>query len=233
MGETGIDLVAIAPGSHMDWLLGFHPHPDERPCLLLIGPEKETFLMPALNAEGTREDTDISFHPWSDDEGPEGALMAALADVGATGAKKVVLDETMRADFALLVLDNLPGAGHAFTTETLGALRMVKDQSEYEALKMNAGIADRAMLKAFAAIAVGKTEREIADVAKAHFAFRRRVAFLLDRRRRPERRLPAPPERRAQAAGRRRRRHRHRRQEGELSERHHAHGGGRPSAGRL
>jgi Xaa-Pro aminopeptidase len=170
MGETGIDVGAIAPGSHMDWLLGFHPHPDERPCLLLIGPEKETFLMPALNAEGTREDTDISFHPWSDDEGPEGALMAALADIGATGAKKVVLDETMRADFALLVLDNLPGAGHAFTTETLGALRMVKDQSEYEALKMNAGIADRAMLKAFAAIAVGKTEREIAEVAKAHFA---------------------------------------------------------------
>ena len=67
--------------------------------------------MPALNADGTRVDTDISFHTWSDDEGPEGALMKALSDVGAAGAKKVVLDETMRADFALLVLDNLPGAG--------------------------------------------------------------------------------------------------------------------------
>lgn len=170
MGETGVDLVAVAPGSHMDWLLGFHPHPDERPCLLLIGPEKETFLMPALNADGTRVDTDISFHPWSDDEGPEGALMKALSDVGASNAQKVVLDETMRADFALLVLDNLPGAGHAFTTETLGALRMAKDQAEYQALKMNAGIADRAMLKAFAVIAIGKTEREIAEIAKAHFA---------------------------------------------------------------
>lgn len=170
MGETGVDLVAVAPGSHMDWLLGFHPHPDERPCLLLIGAEKETFLMPALNAEGTRVNTDISFHTWGDDVGPEGALMQALADIGATGASKVVLDETMRADFALLVLDNLPGADHAFTTQTLGALRMVKDQSEYEPLKMNAGIADEAMLKAFAAIAVGRSEREIADVAKAHFA---------------------------------------------------------------
>lgn len=170
MGETGIDLVAVAPGSHMDWLLGFHPHPDERPCLLLIGPQRETFLMPALNAQGTREETDISFHPWSDDVGPEGALVQALADVGASGAKKVVLDETMRADFALLVLDNLPGAGHAFTTETLGALRMVKDQSEYAALKMNAGVADEAMLKAFAAIAVGRSEREIAEVARGHFS---------------------------------------------------------------
>jgi Xaa-Pro aminopeptidase len=170
MGETGVDLLAVAPGSHMDWLLGFHPHPDERPCLLLIGPQRETFLMPALNAEGTRVNTDISFHSWSDDVGPEGALAEALADVGATQARKVVVDETMRADFALLLLGNLPGAGHAFTAETLGALRMVKDQSEYEALKMNAGIADEAMLKAFAAIAVGKTEREIAEVAREHFA---------------------------------------------------------------
>lgn len=170
MVETGIELVAVAPGSHMDWLLGFHPHPDERPCLLLIGTENETFLMPALNAEGTRVNTDITFHNWSDDVGAEGALMEALADIGATGARKIVLDETMRADFALLVLDNLPGAGHAFTADTLGALRMVKDRSEYEALKMNAGIADEAMLKAFAAIAVGRTERQIAEAAKAHFA---------------------------------------------------------------
>jgi Xaa-Pro aminopeptidase len=83
MGETATDLVAIAPGSHMDWLLGFHPHPDERPCLLLVGPEKEAFLMPALNAEGSREHTDIEFHTWSDAEGPEGALMLALKAAGA------------------------------------------------------------------------------------------------------------------------------------------------------
>jgi Xaa-Pro aminopeptidase len=137
--------------------------------LLLVGRESEAFLMPALNAEGTREMTDIAFHEWSDDQGPEGALMLALRDVGAVEAAKVVLDETMRADFALLLLENVPGAGHGFTAETLGALRMVKDQREYEALKMNAGIADRAMLKVFEAIALGRTEMEIAEVAKAHF----------------------------------------------------------------
>ncbi len=54
MRRNDADLLAVGPGSHMDWLLGFHPHPDERPCLLLVGPEKETFLMPVLNAEGSR-----------------------------------------------------------------------------------------------------------------------------------------------------------------------------------
>lgn len=171
MAETGTGLVAIAPGSHMDWVLGFHPHPDERPCLLLIGPKKEAFLMPALNAEGTREFTDIAFHNWADDEGPHAALRAALADIGAEAPGLLALDETMRADFALLLIDALPAdTRRDFTPATLGGLRMRKDASEYAKLKMNAGIADRAMQAAFAAIRPGMTEKELAAEIRAHFS---------------------------------------------------------------
>ena len=170
MRENGADLLAVGPGSHMDWLLGFHPHPDERPCLLLVGAEEETFLMPGLNAQGSREETDIEFHTWADADGPHAALVEALAAIDATEAQNVVLDETMRADFALLLLDMLPGADHAFTDQTLGALRMVKDKAEYAALKMNAGIADRAMQKAFASIKPGMSEVELAAIIKDRFA---------------------------------------------------------------
>jgi Xaa-Pro aminopeptidase len=170
MKATHTDLIAIAPGSHMDWLLGFHPHPDERPCLLLVGPEREAFLMPVLNAEGTREETDIAFHTWADAEGPDAALAAALADIGAASAKKVALDETMRADFALLLLGALPNASHTFTPDTLGRLRMRKDTAEFNALKMNAQIADRAMQKAFATLRPGMTEKELGGVIRDHFA---------------------------------------------------------------
>lgn len=170
MTMTGTDLVAIGPGAHMQWLLGFHPHADERPCLLLIGREREAFLMPALNADGSRQSTDIAFHTWSDDEGPLNALNAALDSVGGRGAKKISIDETMRADFALLVLDALPDAGRSFTTETIGALRMRKDESEYSELKQNAMIADIAMEAAFAAIKPGLTELQIAAVIRDRFA---------------------------------------------------------------
>lgn len=170
MRETSADLVAVGPGSHMDWLAGFHPHPDERPCLLLVGPQAECFLMPGLNAEGSRESTDIAFHTWSDEEGPARALTEALAAIHAMEAKTVVLDETMRADFALLLLDALPGARHRFTDDTVGALRMRKDEAEIAKLKMNAGIADRAMRKVFAAIRPGLSEIELAAVVKEHFA---------------------------------------------------------------
>lgn len=169
MKAAEVDLVALGPGSHMQWVAGFHPHADERPCLLLIGPEKETFLMPVLNAEGSREETDIEFHTWADENGPSAALASALEAIGATGAKSVALDETMRADFALLLLGALPDATHSFTDETIGALRMRKDAAEFAKLKMNAGIADRAMQKAFASVKPGMTEIELAAAIKDHF----------------------------------------------------------------
>jgi Xaa-Pro aminopeptidase len=171
MKATGTGLIAIGPGSHMHWMLGFHPHPDERPCLLLIGMEKECFLMPVLNAEGSRERTDITFHTWADDIGPDAALKEALEAIDATAPGLVALDETMRADFALLLLGALPSdTRHTFTPETLGGLRMCKDSAEYQKLKMNAGIADRAMQKAFSVLKSGMTELELADAIKEHFS---------------------------------------------------------------
>lgn len=170
MTGTGADLVALGPGPHMTWLLGFHPHADERPCLLLIGKEGEIILMPELNAAGARENTDVRFETWGDAEGPARALSAALAAVDGAKVRAVVLDETMRADFALLLLDALPGARHAFGERTVGALRMIKDEDEYAELKMNAGIADRAMEAAFGAIRPGMREVEVAAVVRAHFA---------------------------------------------------------------
>ncbi|MCC8967277.1 M24 family metallopeptidase [Bradyrhizobium sp. Pear76] len=170
MRVQGAHLTAIGPGSHMDWLLGFHPYPDERPCLLLVAPEKETILMPVLNAEGSRGKTDIEFHAWGDADGPNVALAQAISAIGATEAKSVILDETMRADFALLLLDALTGAKHSFTDDTLGSLRMRKDAAEFSTMKMNARIADRVMQKAFAAIRLGISEAELASAIQRGFS---------------------------------------------------------------
>jgi Xaa-Pro aminopeptidase len=169
MAETGADLLALGPGTHMHWLLGFHPHADERPCLLLVSAAGEAFLMPALNAEGSRENTQIAFHNWGDADGPDAALAAALADIGGAGATNVVLDETMRADFALLLMDRLPGAAHQFTDATLGALRMRKDGGEFQSLKENARINDRAMEVGFAAAKTGNSELDVARAIREFY----------------------------------------------------------------
>ncbi len=220
MRNEGVDLLALGPGTHMQWLLGFFPHPDERPCLLLINEGGETFLMPSINVESSREHSDISMHGWDDADGPDAALTAALDAIGGSVAKSVVLDETMRADFALLLLDRLPGAAHQFTDATLGALRMRKDADEFARLKENALINDRAMQAAFAAARPGVSELEIAAAIRAHYKSERRRARIHDCRLWAEQCLSAPPHRSPKARARRCHRRRYRRPQGRLSERH-------------
>lgn len=177
MESTDTDLVVLAPGAHMRWLMGFAPHPDERACLLLVGPEKAGFLMPILNAGDARQHTDLPFWEWRDDDGPDAALADVLQTV-CPHPRKVSLDETMRADHALLLLDNVPNITRSFASETLGALRMIKDPTEIAALEKNAQIADAAQTALRAAIKDGITESALAETAKACFAEHgSRVAF--------------------------------------------------------
>jgi len=169
MKINSVDLIALGPGTHMNWLLGFNPFPDERPCMLLVGQEKEAFLMPSVNAEGVREQTKIPMHCWNDEIGPEQALKEALSDTDTIAAKHIAIDEAMRSHFALLLLESLSNPTYEFTGSTVGALRMRKDQDEFVNLKENALIDDRAMLAGFAAIKEGVSEIEIGEVINKHF----------------------------------------------------------------
>ena len=169
MKMNSVDLIALGPGTHMNWLLGFNPFPDERPCMLLVGQEKEAFLMPSVNAEGVREQTKIPMHCWNDEIGPEQALKEALSDTDTIAAKHIAIDEAMRSHFALLLLESLSNPTYEFTGSTVGALRMRKDQDEFVNLKENALIDDRAMLAGFAAIKEGVSEIEIGEAINKHF----------------------------------------------------------------
>lgn len=175
MAASEVDFVALGPGAHMRWLLGFIPHPDERPCFVCVGPESAMMLMPALGEEASREHTDLPMVCWSDDEGPEGAFRRLVGAMKAEGARRIALDETMRADFAALAADSLPGAERVFTPSTVGALRMRKDDRELDVLKRSAIFADEAMKAGWARMAQGGAKE--ADIAEAvQEAFRRRGA---------------------------------------------------------
>ena len=169
MKMNSVDLIALGPGTHMNWILGFNPFPDERPCMLLVGQEKEAFLMPSVNAEGVREQTKIPMHCWNDEIGPEQALKEALSGTDTINAKHIAIDEAMRSHFALLLLESLSNPTYEFTASTVGALRMRKDQDEFVNLKENALIDDRAMLTGFAAIKEGVSEIEIGEAINKHF----------------------------------------------------------------
>lgn len=170
MAETRTDLVAVGPSSHMVYMAGLEPHGDERPVMLLVTKTYAGFLMPALNVDSVRTHTDLPFFAWTDAEGPNAALDGLLTAAGVDRNRvSVALDETMRADFALLLLDALPGAKRSFLHDTVGYLRARKDDAEFELLKASALLNDRAAQAGFAALREGMTEREVADVIRKHY----------------------------------------------------------------
>ena len=170
MAEEGVDLVALGPGAHLEWLTGMHPHADERPLIFCLTADHAGILMPALETESARRQTDLPFFEWSDAEGPSAALEALLDAGGAGAARSIALDETMRADHAALVQDRLMNAKRQFCETTVSALRARKTPAEYAILKENAMIADIAMQAAWAAMKPGMTELEVAQVARDVFA---------------------------------------------------------------
>lgn len=170
MAKTGTDLVALGPTSHMRWLCGADPHGDERPVMVLVSQAHAGFLMPALNANSVRQATDLPFETWADDEGPNAALARLLAKCETAGeGVSVALDETMRADFALLLLDALQAPKRAFCDETVGHLRAMKDPSEEAKLRACAHLNDAAASAGFAALKAGITERDVAQIIQAHY----------------------------------------------------------------
>lgn len=171
MAETRTDLVAVGPTSSLLWLAGVSAHGDERPVMLLVGANHAAFLVPALNASSIRAQTSLPFYEWSDADGPDAALASLLRDFGADPATAVLaLDEGMRADFALLLLDALPGIRRQFLGDTVGWLRARKEPAEYAALKENALLNDAAMQAAFAALRPGITERDVTAEVRRFFA---------------------------------------------------------------
>jgi len=169
MIDEGVDLVALGPGAHLEWLTGMHPHADERPLIFCITADHAGLLMPALETESARRQTDLPFFEWLDADGPTGALEEMLDAFGASAARSIVLDETMRADHAALIQDRLMNAKRQFCETTVSALRARKGPEEYAALKANALIADKAMQAAWAAMRPGMTETQVAEVVREAF----------------------------------------------------------------
>jgi Xaa-Pro dipeptidase len=171
MAKAAIDLTVLGPTSHMRWLTGVNPHGDERPVMLFVSQTYAGFLLPGLNADSVRQHTDLPFHTWSDDKGPAAALSEVLAKTAINPANVILsLDETMRADFAFLLIDALPGAHRQFLEHTVNALRAEKEPGEYQALKASAQLNDRAVQAGFAALREGISEAEIAQVIAATYA---------------------------------------------------------------
>ncbi|MBM6596664.1 M24 family metallopeptidase [Microvirga pudoricolor] len=169
MADQEIDLVALAPGAHMHWVLGYHPHPDERATLLLVSHDSAAVLVPSVNEQDMRAHTNLPCFSWKDENGPVDALNEALSTCGISKGAKLSLDETARADVVLPLMRALDISDYHFASESVGVLRMRKDASELDQILRSAAVADKAMEAGLAIIKPGMTERQVAAVIRQAF----------------------------------------------------------------
>ena len=170
MGERGIDLLAVAPGDDLRYLLGYSPHADERPCYLLVAGGGAAFVVPSLNAAQAEQHVRVPIFAYTDAEGPARAIAAARSRLGGTASPRALaVDDTMRADFVLALQAAYPDARLVLGSEVLAPLRMRKDAEEIDVLKRSARHADQAVREVFDACREGISEQELADVAAASF----------------------------------------------------------------
>jgi Xaa-Pro aminopeptidase len=170
MSERGMDLLAVAPGDDLRYLLGYSPHADERPCYLLVAGGGEAFVVPSLNAAQAEQHVRVPMFVYTDADGPGRAIAAARSRLGGSASPRTLgVDDTMRADFVLTLQAAYPDARLALGSDVLAPLRMRKDADEIDVLKRSATHADQAVQAVFAACRAGTSEQELADVAAASF----------------------------------------------------------------
>lgn len=169
-GAAGVGVIAVAPGANMKYLLGYHPHIDERPCYLILAESGEALLVPALNASEVASKVELPMQTYADEEGPQAAMSAIVERLRLGAVRRAMVEETMRYDFVLEIARAMPSASMETSEPLLGAMRMRKDADEIEEIRLNAAMADRVLETTFNAMRPGQSEDEIAAAVRDAFA---------------------------------------------------------------
>ncbi len=168
--QGGMDALAVVPGANLRYLAGLDMHMNERLTVAFFPAEGQpAMVLPALEQPRAQAQAPfpIRFYPWTDSEGPQGALQRAVDDLGLDGRR-------LGAEYTAMRLIELRGIEQAApevvvgdATDILGSLRMAKDADELAAMRKAVAIVEQALAAAIGQIRAGMTERELADIWEA------------------------------------------------------------------
>jgi Xaa-Pro dipeptidase len=163
--NSGLDAVALNPGSTLTYLTGAHFHLMERPVVLLVAPGQDpALILPEL------EMLKVEHIPYSVQAFPYGENPSAWGDVfrnavqalGLSGKRIGVETEHMRLLEYNFIQAGAPSAEFPDASETLGLLRLRKEPQEVERMRKAVKIAQAALEATLPLIKIGMTERELA-----------------------------------------------------------------------
>ncbi len=163
-GQHGIDALLVTPGADLRYLTGYAAKPLERLTCLVVTQLRVQLVVPGLEraaAEAAGVDMEIVTFGETDDPF---ALVADL--VGNAGI--VAVDDHMWASRVFALQEAMPEAGFVLGGQLVSDLRVVKEQSEVDALRAAGAAIDRVHARMGEWLRPGRTEREVgADIARA------------------------------------------------------------------
>lgn len=164
----GFDALAIVPGSNLRYLAGLTLHAGLRLTMALTPADGQPALVvPELEHARVTETAGAVFryYPWSDAEGPGQALARAVRDAGLQPGSVVGIEHMVMRVFELRALEQaLPGAQLVDATPLLTELRMVKDTTELQAMRVAVQVIEETLRQTIAQVREGMRERDIADL---------------------------------------------------------------------
>jgi Xaa-Pro aminopeptidase len=167
----GLAAIALMPSANLRYFTGLTFHAGKRLTLALLPADGAApcMVLPSMDAARARAGAGIALDlfPWTDAEGPGGALHEALARVlgGAPDARIGVEDLAMRV-MEMRALERA-GAALGCRVETVdagalpAAMRMIKDEQELAAMAEAARLVETALRGVIAQIRPGMTERQL------------------------------------------------------------------------
>lgn len=164
MRDSGLDAIALTPGSSLRYLSGSESHPSERLTLLLVPSEGEPVaVLPNFEASNWRDN--VAFNTqlflWDDSEGPSGAVRDAARVLG--NMKRCAIETLVLRVFEMIHLRaEYPNTEFVDGEQLIFALRAHKQPHEIDAMRSAIAIAEAALEITLGEVGVGVSERRLA-----------------------------------------------------------------------
>jgi Xaa-Pro aminopeptidase len=161
MRQQGLDLLLVAPGSDLFYLLGGRGHISERMTLLVLQRDgRPGLLIGALEATAFQAwSGEVDLHVWRDHESPTAMLERAIAPAGI---RTIGVSEQLWSIFLLRLQATYGAARWSSAGAVLRELRIVKDADELAIMREASRRTDMVWERFVREPLVGLTERQAA-----------------------------------------------------------------------
>ncbi|MGC4963546.1 M24 family metallopeptidase [Gordonia sp. DT101] len=164
--DAGLDALLVSTGPDLRYLTGSRADTFERLTALVVPADADPRLVVArLELASVRDsavaDLGIEVTDWVDGQDPYGLALAGLP-----ASSKLAVCDTMPALHVIPIASHT-GSTPALATDVLRELRMIKDDSEIDALRQAGAAIDRVHARMGEWLRPGRTERDVADDIRA------------------------------------------------------------------